>query len=102
MDWAAAIDRNRNALIAVVETLFRMLGLAGDATLARLQPHLRRKVLRLLRPAESACRRLIVIAARGLALPPPPVARVKPLGQNRQGASCAGPLNRAAPGLQAL
>ncbi len=102
MDWAAAIDRNRNALIAVVETLFRMLGLAGDATLARLQPHLRRKVLRLLRPAESACRRLIVIAARGLALQPLPAARPKPLAKTGKAPPAPGRVNRAAPGLQAL
>ena len=102
MDWAGVIDRNRDALIAVVETLFRMLGLEGDATLARVQPHLRRKVLRLLRPAESACRRLIVIAARGLAVPPPPAARVKPWGKTGKAPAAPGRSNRAAPCLQAL
>jgi hypothetical protein len=61
MDWALVIDRNSTALKAIVDGLFALLGLA-----TRLSPSVHRKVLRLLRPAESAARRLIVIAARGL------------------------------------
>ncbi len=66
MDWARAIERNSEALSGIVETLFAMLGLVGSATLARIPQPLHRAVLRLLRPAESAVRRLVVIAARGL------------------------------------
>jgi len=66
MDWARAIERNSEALKAIVATLFAMLGLDGDATVARLPPSVHRAVLRVLQPAESALRRLIVIAARGL------------------------------------
>jgi hypothetical protein len=66
MDWARAIERNSEALKGIVETLFAMLGLAGAATVARISQPLHRAVLRLLRPAESAVRRLVVIAARGL------------------------------------
>ena len=66
MDWARAIERNSEALKGIVEALFAMLGLAGDATVARIPQPLHRAVLRVLRPAESAVRRLIVIAARGL------------------------------------
>ncbi len=66
MDWARAIERNSEALVGIVETLFAMLGLSGDATVSRIPPLLHSAVLRVLRPAESAMRRLIVIAARGL------------------------------------
>jgi hypothetical protein len=66
MDWARAIERNSEALKGIVEILFAMLGLAGTDTVARIPQSLNRAVLRLLRPAESAVRRLVVIAARGL------------------------------------
>ena len=66
MDWARAIERNSEALKGIVEVLFAMLGLAGAATVARIPQPLHRAVLRVLRPAESAMRRLVVIAARGL------------------------------------
>ncbi len=65
-DWARAIERNSEALKGIVETLFAMLELAGSATAARIPHSLHSAVLRVLRPAESAMRRLIVIAARGL------------------------------------
>jgi hypothetical protein len=74
LDWALVIDRNRTALKPIVETLFAMLGLA-----TRLELGVYRRVLRLLRPAESAVRRLIVIAARGV-LVKPVVPRPKPAG----------------------
>ncbi len=66
MDWARAITRNSQALKGIVEVLFTMLGLDRPNTGARISPSLRRAVLRLLRPSESALRRLIIIAARGL------------------------------------
>ncbi len=66
MDWAMAIERNSEALVGIVAALFAMLGLAGAATVSRIPQPLHRAVLRLLRPAESAMRRLVVIAARGL------------------------------------
>jgi len=65
-DWTRAIERNSEALRGIIETLFAMLGLAGEATVSRIPPPLHSAVLRVLRPAESAMRRLIVIAARGL------------------------------------
>ncbi len=58
MDWARAIERNSEALNGIVEVLFVLLGLVGDATVGRIPPTLRRAVLRVLRPAESAMRRL--------------------------------------------
>ena len=66
MDWARAIERNSEALKDIVAALFAMLGLGGSDMAARIPQPLHRAVLRLLRPAESAMRRLIVIAARGL------------------------------------
>jgi hypothetical protein len=69
-DWARAIERNRDALTAILATLIAMLGLTGTAPLGRIPRLLHRTVLRVLRPAESATRRLIVIAARGLVLKP--------------------------------
>jgi hypothetical protein len=61
MDWNAAIEKNREALKRVLTMLVAMAGLAGGATLPR---HLHRAVLRLLRPAEAAARRLVIVAAR--------------------------------------
>jgi hypothetical protein len=66
VDWARAIERNSEALKGIVEALFAMLGLAGAATVERVPRSVHRAVLRVLRPAESAVRRLVVIAARGL------------------------------------
>ncbi len=79
MDWARAIERNSEALKGIVEALFAMLGLAGEATVARIPQPLHSAVLRVLRPAESAVRRLIVIAARGLVVKPAP-SRPMPAG----------------------
>ncbi|MEX0301580.1 MAG: hypothetical protein AB3N24_04075, partial [Leisingera sp.] len=59
MDWKIAINRNRRELGAVVETLL---------ALAQREETLRRSVLRILRPAESALRRLIVVVAAMLQL----------------------------------
>jgi hypothetical protein len=66
MDWARAIERNSEALKGIVAELFAMLGLAGEATVSRIPQPLHSAVLRVLRPAESAVRRLIIIVARGL------------------------------------
>ena len=66
MDWARAIERNSEALKGIVAELFAMLGLAGEATVSRIPRSLHSAVLHVLRPAESAMRRLIIIAARGL------------------------------------
>jgi hypothetical protein len=63
MDWDLVIKRNSEALKGVIVALFAML---GDVTVSRIPKPLHRAVLFVLRPAESAVRRLIVIAARGL------------------------------------
>jgi hypothetical protein len=66
LDWDLAIKRNSEALNGIVAALFAMLGLVGEATGSRIPKSLHGAVLRVLRPAESAMRRLIIIAARGL------------------------------------
>ncbi len=84
MDWARAIERNSEALAEIVEALFAMLGIAGGVMVSRIPPSLHTAVLRLLRPAESAVRRLVVIAARGLVVKLPP-SRAMPKGPIGQG-----------------
>ena len=81
MDWDLAIKRNSEALNRIVEALFAMLGIAGVAPVGRIPQPLHRAVLRVLWPAESAMRRLIVIAARGLVVKlASAAARPKPKG----------------------
>jgi hypothetical protein len=84
MDWARAIERNSEALRGIVAALFAMLGFAGTDMAARIPQPLHRAVLRLLRPAESAVRRLVVIAARGLVVKLAP-SRPMPAGPIGQG-----------------
>lgn len=69
MDWRFAITRNRDALLAVVAAIAALIGDRDGGPIAR---RLRSAALALLRPAEAAARRLIVIAARGLAVSPGP------------------------------
>ena len=65
-DWDGAIKHHSEALKSIVAALFAMLGLDGTDAVSRIPPRLHRAVLRVLRPAESAVRRLIVVAARGV------------------------------------
>jgi hypothetical protein len=70
VDWDLAIKRNSEALKGIIEALFVLLGLDGTDTVSRIPRSVHSAVLRVLRPAESALRRLIVIAARGLVVKP--------------------------------
>jgi hypothetical protein len=79
MDWPLAISRNRDALLRIIAALFALAGLVEGAVADTLPRHIYRSILRVLRPAESAVRRLITIAARGLILAPCP-ARAVPAG----------------------
>ncbi len=91
MDWALAIRRNRGALERVLAALFALVGLADgphpersedgqDPWLApkavgeprRVPRNLHAYALRILRAAEAAIRRLIVIAARDVVARPRP------------------------------
>jgi hypothetical protein len=80
MDWDLVIKRNSEALNNIVAALFAMLGLDGTDMVGRIPKPLHSAVLRVLRPAESAVRRLIVIAARGLVVKVAP-SRPMPKGQ---------------------
>ena len=82
MDWDLAIKRNSEALKGIIEALFVLLRLDGTDTVGRIPRSVHSTVLRVLRPAESAVRRLIVIAARGLVVKLKPAAsRPMPKGQ---------------------
>ena len=58
-----AIDLNKTVLARIVAGLFTLLGLTQGAVLGRIPIELHRKIRRVLRPAESAARRLIVVLA---------------------------------------
>jgi len=75
MDWLAAIERNRRALEKILAEIIALAGLAAPAASASrptLPRHLYLFVLRLLRPAESAARRLVIAMARDIVIPPLP------------------------------
>jgi hypothetical protein len=74
MDWTRAIEINRAALASIVAALVSLLAAQGDGP--RLPLPVFQAIARVLYPAESAVRRLIVIAARGLAVPAP---RLRPM-----------------------
>jgi hypothetical protein len=80
VDWAKAIEINQAALARIVAALFAMLGLAEGGVLERPPRVIYLAVLRILRPAESALRRLIIMAARGLRLDPAAPSRPMPQG----------------------
>ncbi len=68
MDWDRAIERKREALLGIVSALFALVAAARLSGAGMMLP--RRvwlAVLFVLRPAEAAVRRLVVIAARGIA-----------------------------------
>ena len=81
MDWDLAIKRNREALKGIIEVLFALLGLDGTDAASRIPRSLHSAVLGVLRPAESAMRRLIVIAARNVVVK---LAPSRPMPEGRK------------------
>ena len=79
MDWDLVIKRKSEALKGIIEVLFTLLGLDGTDAASRIPESLHSAVLGVLRPAESAVRRLIVIVARGLVVKLAP-SRAMPKG----------------------
>ena len=72
MDWDKALERNTLALLRIVGALFALLVSARFAGSGLMIPrHVWHSILLVLRPAESAVRRLIIIAARTLVSPAP-------------------------------
>ena len=68
MDWPLVIDRNRTALMTIIVALMASLGLVSGGRLTTLPYFLYHRALRILRPAESALRRLIIIVAHEMRL----------------------------------
>ena len=84
MDWDGVIEKKREALQRVLAAIFAMAGLFGsdpgtDSLPAPTLPRrLHRAVLRLLRPAESAVRRLVIVTAKDIVVTLPPLRPRKP------------------------
>lgn len=68
VDWTRAIEINQAALARIIAALVAVIEGQGGSGWISLAMH--RAVSRILNPAESAVRRLIVIAARKLVVPP--------------------------------
>ncbi len=82
MNWPQAIDRNRDTLLKIILALLVWLGLSEGGVLKTLPRFLYRRAMRILVPAESAVRRLIVIAVyemelRGVTFATPLKVRTK-------------------------
>ena len=76
MEEIPQVRTNREALKRILATLVAIAGMArGTSTLPR---HIYRAILLLLRPAESAARRLIIAASRGIVVVLPPFRPRKP------------------------
>jgi hypothetical protein len=73
MDWTRIIRTNTKALRVVLAEIAALLELAVKGTAVEWPHQVQARVRRLLRPAESALRRLIIIMARDVTvkLPPP-------------------------------
>ena len=89
MDWDQAIARNSKALKGIIQVLFALLGLDGTETAQRIPRSLHSAVLAVLRPAESAVRRLIVVAARDV------VVKLTALRPRPEGCKPAAPKEKA-------
>ncbi len=79
MDWNDVITRNQAALTRIVAMLIAMVEMGTGSMVALLPPSLHREASRMLLPVESAVRRLIAIAARGLKVKPVSI-RPMPMG----------------------
>ena len=74
MNWPLAVEQNRERLLSIVMALVASLGLGHGGVLKTLPRFLYLRALRIIIPAESALRRLIIIAVyewqlRGVKLP---------------------------------
>jgi hypothetical protein len=90
MDWQLAITRNREALTAIIMALIKSLSLSDGGTLTTLPIHIYCRALAIIRPAESAVRRLIMIAALQLG---PTKYRARPQQDRHPNFASFGPSN---------
>jgi hypothetical protein len=91
MDWDLAIANNRKALAKVLAEILALLGIVAGGVLEHLPNDLYAKANRLLRPAESALRRLIFIVAKTIVVKPSitkpmPQGLFKARGQSKRSA----------------
>ena len=91
MDWKRAISRNRDTLRGIVAALFVLARMRVGGVLFTLPRATLAAVMLVLRPAESAVRRLIVIAAHGLTVKPSPAAQRCPAAPGGEGLSPPAP-----------
>lgn len=82
MNWQLAISRNREALLTFVVALMQRLGVIDGGHLTTLPNYLYRKTLIILRQAEFAVRRLIVIAAHEMRLSGLRQQKIRPTATN--------------------
>lgn len=66
MNWDAAIEIHRTALLRLLAGMYAALGIEAGGSVETVRSDLRLMVLRILGPAESAVRRLIFLKARDL------------------------------------
>lgn len=74
MDWTLALKRNQDILRRSVAWLFKWLALEVGGSVDELPLHQKRTVYFVLRPAESALRRLVYAAMLALSITAPPAA----------------------------
>ena len=84
MDLPQSFESDKTALARILAGLFALLGLTAGSVPGRIPRELHRDILRVLRPAESAARRLIVIVARTIKVKTAP-PRPAPAGLVRAG-----------------
>jgi hypothetical protein len=85
--WEAAVVRNTVALRAIVAEILSVLAIYGGLDVAKVPRVVRNRILAVLRPAEAALRRLIVIAAYEVSVAPPQQNLKRPLAAAKQRAS---------------
>jgi hypothetical protein len=72
MDWDFSIERNREPLLGHILGLFALIGLTEGGMVERVSRPIYRRALTVLKSAESAVRRLIIVMARDLKVKPRP------------------------------
>ena len=99
MDWDLAIRRNREDLLKIIAMIFMTIGLIPGAVVSTLPRRGYYAAKRILRPAESAVRRVIFMGMRRMSVPeyerrPGPTAKpkLKPKPRNTAGRAPAFPL----------